>query len=166
MMKKSFLLLLILFFVSGCVNDDSSYTSSFRPSSTVEQTTYITVTKSNFSQYFSGGSLQPDNNDCTSGGCKLPSTYSFTFTKKSNFKFESNLSLSFSGSASLVIFAPNKPQSNGTGSVSGTMTMTGNRSSFSGKITIRCASAGCGSVNVRISNPNWDISSISGRIYF
>lgn len=153
--------------MAGCVDESSSSTYSYQPNiSTVTPINYITITKSNFGQYFSGSVPTPDDSGCTYSGCKLPATYSFTFTKKSNFKIDTSIYLTFSGTASLILFPPNQPQSNGTGSVSGSMTMSGNANSFAGKFTISCASAGCGSVNVRISTPRWEISSISGRIYF
>lgn len=167
MFKKFILLLFVFLTLAGCVDDSSSSAYSYRPpTSIVAPVNYITITKANFSQYFSGTGAQPDNSNCTYAGCKLPATYSFTFSKKSNFKIESSIYLSFTGTASLILFPPHQPQSNGTGSVSGSMTMSGNSNSFSGKFTVSCASAGCGSVNVRIATPRWDISSISGRIYF
>jgi hypothetical protein len=167
MFKKLLLLILLSLTLVSCVDGASSGSSSYRPTTSITSPNkYITITKSNFSQYFSGTGATPDNSSCTYAGCKLPATYSFTFSKKSNFKIDSSIYISFTGTASLIIFHPNLPQSTGTGNVSGSMTMSGNSSSFSGKFTVSCASAGCGAVNVRIATPGWDISTISGRIYF
>jgi len=169
MFKKLIVMLLVSISVAGCVDDTSSSSYSYRPpTSIITPTNYISITKSNFSQYFSGTPATPDDSACTYAGCKLPATYSFSFSKKSNFKFETSVIILFSGTASITVFYPVNVggQTKVTGTVSGSITMTGTASSFSGKFTVNAFCAGCGSSTARITSPSWDISSISGRIYY
>jgi hypothetical protein len=169
MFKKFILLLFVSLSVAGCVDDSSSTAYSYRPpTSIVAPRNYINITKSNFSQYFTGTPATPDDGACTYAGCKLPATYSFSFTKKSNFKFESSVIIFFSGTASITVFYPVNVGGQGkvTGTVSGNMTMTGSSTSFTGKFTVNAFCSGCGSSTARITSPSWDISSISGRIYY
>ena len=167
MFKKILMFLLISFTVAGCVNDLTSSAYSYRPStSVITIKNYITITKSNFSQYFSGTVPQPDNSNCRYAGCKLPATYSFSFEKKSNFKIDSSLYISFTGTAAITVFDHLGGQKSVTGTVSGAITMTGTAYSFNGKYTVNAFCSGCGSATVRIATPRWEISSISGRIYY
>jgi hypothetical protein len=127
---------------------------------------YISITKSNISQYFSISAATPDNSDCIYAGCKMPANYSFSVSKKSNFKFESTVLFFYSGTAKVTFFNANGGLTDTRGSFNGSLSMTGTSLNFSENFTINAFCTTCRSNTVRVSNLSWDISTISGRIYY
>lgn len=167
MFKKILLLVLVALSLAGCVDETSVSSYSYRPpTSIITPINYISITKSNFFQYFSISAATPDNSDCIYAGCKMPANYSFSVSKKSNFKFESSVLFFYSGKAKVTFFNANGGLTDTSGSFNGSLSMTGTSLSFSENFTINAFCTTCKSNTVRVSNLSWDISTISGRIYY